>query len=123
MKTGSKRDSLESILRLGRLRKTVDVDLKKNLTAKEFTYIRNNVNHISFTDYLKVKYMNEKEEDNYRPGPSKLDHQISMISLFVRSSPFDKLGVLLRPLDLFLTGYWGYEKLADALPLDYQPSK
>lgn len=119
----TKRDSLQDILNKSRLSRTIDIDIKKNLTAKEFTFIQNNVNYISFTDYLKVKYMNEKEEDNYRPGPGKLDYQVSMVTLFVRSSPFDKLGVLMRPLDLFLTGYWGYEKLADALPLDYQLTK
>ncbi|MEQ6123666.1 carboxypeptidase-like regulatory domain-containing protein [Pseudotenacibaculum sp. MALMAid0570] len=119
----SKIDSLQKILRRGRLKKTIDVDITKNLSSKDFTFNKNNTNYISFTDHLKVKYMNEKEEENYRPGPARLNHQVSIITLFVRQSPFDKLGVLARPLDLFLTGYWGYEKLANALPLDYNSTK
>ena len=31
------------------------------------------------------------------------------------------IGTFKEPLDALLLGYWGFEKVGDALPLDYQP--
>ena len=114
-----KKDSILNILRLGRLKKTINVSIQKDVDPNYFIRASDTISHISFTDFLKVKFMKEKEELNYRPGNVRLDHQVSVVSLLVKSSSFDKLGVLIQPLDLFLDGYWSYEKLADTLPLDY----
>ena len=113
------RDSLRRILRKSSLKRFVNVFIKKDLSNKDFILEKNGLHNLVFSNYLQIKYMNEKEEDNFRPGPARLDHQVSSISLYVKETPFDKVGALFRPLDMFMDGYWGYEKLADALPLDY----
>lgn len=74
-----------------------------------------------FKNYLDIKYMNEKEEFNYRRGPNRLNYQATKLILFSDSVVLDKSGVFIEPLDVFMEGYWGYEKIADALPLDYRP--
>jgi hypothetical protein len=66
--------------------------------------------------------MNEKEEYNFRRGPNRLDYQASKLVLYTESVLLDKSGIFIEPLDIFMEGYWGYEKTADALPLDYIPS-
>lgn len=119
--SNKKRDSLMSVIQKSRLKKYVNVPLKNDLTRDDFAYKEKDNFHLRFDHQLKIKYMNEPEEDNYRFGNAKLDHQISMIFLYVKNTPIDNSGVLVRPLDIFLNGYWSYEKLADALPLDYTP--
>ena len=43
--------------------------------------------------------------------------------LFAENVLLDPSGIFIEPLDVFTEGYWGYEKIADALPLDYIPEK
>jgi hypothetical protein len=35
----------------------------------------------------------------------------------------EEMGNIIEPLDVLFEGYWGWEKLGDMLPLDYQPGK
>ena len=109
------RDSLMSIIRKNSLKRFVNVFTKRDLSINDFIFQKEGLHYLQFTNFLQIKYMNEEEEGNYRPGPGKLDHQISSISLYVKQTPFDKVGALFNPLDMFMDGYWGYEKLADAL--------
>lgn len=118
-----KKDSALSILKKSRLKKFINIDIKKDLSRKDFIFQKDNFDYLRFPHFLKIKFTKEPEEDNFRPGKAKLNHQISVISLYVKSSLIDKTGVLASPLDILLTGYWSYEKLADTLPLDYTPSE
>jgi hypothetical protein len=118
----TERDSLNKILKKARLKKYIDKLVKEDLQLSEYSKKSNETYFLSFPKYLKVKYMNEPEEDNYRPGDAKLDYQVSTISLFVESSQIHPTGILLKPLDAFLEGYWSYERIADSLPLDYDPT-
>ena len=115
------RDSLSSIVSKYRLKRMVDRVLKFDVTLNEFSLQKDSRSYLKFTNYLKIKYMNEPEEDNFRPGPNKLDYQVSTINLLVDSAEFDKSGTLINPLEIFMEGYWSYEKIADTLPLDYEP--
>lgn len=115
------RDSLSSIVSKYRLKRMVDRVLKFDVTLNEFSLQKDNRSYLKFANYLKIKYMNEPEEDNFRPGPNKLDYQVSTINLLVDSAEFDKSGILINPLEIFIEGYWSYEKIADTLPLDYEP--
>jgi hypothetical protein len=115
------RDSLMDILSKARLKKYVDRLVKEDLDVSEYSKKSGQTYFLSFPKYLKVKYMNEPEEDNYRPGDAKLDYQASMITLYVASSQIHTTGTLVNPLDLFMEGYWSYERIADTLPLDYEP--
>jgi hypothetical protein len=52
-------------------------------------------------------------------GNKGIQSQLDMIS---RPTWLGENGVLLNPLSIQYSGYWGYEKLADMLPVDYRPS-
>lgn len=117
------RDSLMEIIRKARLDRLVDVDIKQNLTTSEFSKNINDNYYLSFPHYLRIKYMKEPEEDNYRRGAAKLNYQLSLVTLYVDRAKIDPIGVLVNPLEMFLEGYWSYEKIGDALPLDYDPKE
>jgi len=117
------KDSLNEILQRARLDRFIDVNIKENLSTAEFSQKLNNSYYLNFTDYLRIKYMNESEEDNYRRGAAKLNYQVSFVTLYVDRAKIDPIGVLVNPLDMFLEGYWSYEKIGDALPLDYNPKE
>ena len=119
--SNTSRDSLSAIVAKARLKRFIDVDIKKGLTASDFSSKVGKNTSLSFQNYLKITYTKEPEEDAYRPGPAKLDYQVSTMVLYVSSSLIDPSGILISPLDVFFEGYWSYEKTADALPLDYTP--
>lgn len=115
------RDSLSEIVSKWRLKRFIDMDIKRGLAINDFTTkIGKNIS-LNFQNHLRVTYTKEPEEDAYRPGPAKLDYQVSTMILNVSSSLIDPSGILINPLDIFLEGYWSYEKTGDALPLDYTP--
>lgn len=116
-----KKDSVMEILSRGRLKRFIDVKLKDSLTEKDFLFRSNKDVIMKFKHYLEIKYMNEKEEYNFRKGPNRLDYQASKLILYTESVLLDKSGIFIEPLDIFMEGYWGYEKTANALPLDYFP--
>lgn len=117
------RDSLSDILNRSRFKRMIDSLVQSNVKQSEFIANYQNQNLLRFPNHLKIKYMNEPEEDNYRRGPNKLQYQVSTISLLVDSSVIDNTGILINPLDMFIEGYWSYEKIADTLPLDYEPKE
>jgi hypothetical protein len=116
------RDSLTNLINKVRLKKYIDKLVKENLELSAYSKKADKTYFLSFPKYLKIRYMNEPEEDNYRPGDARLDYQASMITLFVEHSQIHPSGTLLQPLDVFLEGYWSYERIADSLPLDYEPT-
>lgn len=119
--SNTSRDSLSNIVSKWRLKRFIDVNIKEDLAMNDFTTKTGKNISLSFRNYLKVTYTKEPEEDAYRPGPAKLDYQVSTMVLYVSSSLIDPSGILINPLDVFLEGYWSYEKTGDALPLDYTP--
>ncbi len=117
------RERASFILRKARLKKFNDVLVKEDLTTEDFVIRTGSVFKIQFINELEVKYIKEKEEYAFRPGPNRLDYQASRMILLKKNAILDPSGTIIQPLDIFLDGYWGYEKVADTLPLDYQPKK
>lgn len=80
-------------------------------------------------DLIQVMYKNELEEKEYiehnnrfkskKPDPSP---QTSLL-LFKQNKPVNVYGngSFTEQYDLFLEGYWSYEKMDKMLPLDYEP--
>ncbi|MBL4605515.1 MAG: carboxypeptidase-like regulatory domain-containing protein [Flavobacteriaceae bacterium] len=116
-----KRDSALFILRKARLKKLINMPVKKKLSQGDFVIRSGYSMAIKFQYYLDIRYVNEEEEDNYRRGSAKLKHQASILTLFTEYVELDKAGIFIQPLDVFVEGYWSYEKIADLLPLDYYP--
>lgn len=114
------RDSLSDIVSKARLKPLIDSLVQAKVAQSEFVVNFQDRNFLKFPNHLKIKYMNEPEEDNYRSGWNKLPYQVSMVTLLVNSAAIDNTGTLINPLDMFMEGYWSYEKIADTLPLDYE---
>ena len=82
---------------------------------------------LAFEGYLQVVYTGEKEEQQYVWQQSMFrkrepTYQTSVIYLQSDEVLLEKNGNIVEPLNVFFEGYWGWEKLGDMLPLDYQPA-
>jgi hypothetical protein len=85
---------------------------------------------LRFTDQLQVSYLRRGPDPLYQPAAPlgaptaalPTDRQISQ--LILTSSEVELLpnGQLANPLAVFTDEYWGFEKMGEFLPLDYQPS-
>lgn len=81
---------------------------------------------LRFRDYLAVSYGPEPIDANYRLPGTITGHrhyllQESVLGLRQPSGiQLSANGVLAQPLDLPAEGYWGFEKIGELLPLDYQ---
>ena len=115
----SKLDAARLVLHKARLPKFVEVSLKKNLKTEEL--ITNSLKGIklAFKHRLKIRYLKEKEEMKFRPGPNRLSFQVSNAKLYKEFVYLDNSGEIFPALDITIDGYWAYEGFATKLPLDY----
>ncbi len=89
----------------------------------------NTLKSINFKDALYVMYKNELETSNYRNSGNWItrtldmpNYQTSIVNLIVTPALFFANGAILDPKSFLYEGYWAYEKMADAVPLDYLPT-
>ena len=88
---------------------------------------------LPFENYLYVTYTKEKETpeyvQNFKPGgrlnsvsASRLGEQVSWISLAEgrQAIEFERTGYVYDPLGFYSQGYWGFEKVADMVPINYR---
>jgi len=80
---------------------------------------------MAFKGYFQVLYTGEKEEWAYVQTtnmfhPRRPTYQTSVISLNADSVLLEEMGNIIEPLDILFEGYWGWEKIGDMLPFDYQ---
>jgi len=78
-----------------------------------------------FDDYLQVVYNAALERPEYvediYPRRGRM-HPTSLIWLVnKRPIQLEASGLYFDPLDLYTSGYWGWQKLAETLPTDYEP--
>ncbi|WP_165864854.1 carboxypeptidase-like regulatory domain-containing protein [Rufibacter latericius] len=128
-KVGAPEDSLSYWLRMQRLDKTVAYLFKDPIPYEQMVASDASGDRLKlqFTDILNVVYTKEKEELAFvnqsvfskRRAPS---FQNSLLSLLEPSTFIEPSGIILNPHSHFVEGYWGWEKLAEMLPLDYTPS-
>ncbi len=99
-------------------------------------------NRLSFKDYLQVIYLRETEpmaylEEkqrllnnnaaspvglNYRMADeSRGNRQVSYLQLNIPTVSVDKRGFIYDPLAVTTLGYWSWERLAESLPIEYEP--
>ncbi len=81
---------------------------------------------LRFRDLLAVTYEREAPDANYRrPGPDftsvRPRYQESVVRLQQPEAEVEPLGALVVPLAVLNEDYWGFEKIGEMLPLDYQP--
>jgi hypothetical protein len=90
--------------------------------------INSEMKSLSFTDALYVVFNKEKESRLYRlfsdytlPRPEKYKNfQISILHREQKPILFYRNGTIDNPLSAVYEGYWGYEKIADLMPIDYE---
>lgn len=83
---------------------------------------------INFTDELFVMYTKESETEAYTNtgfsvsrAPDMGNHQVSLIQLMEPPILFYQNGGLLNTRSFLFKGVWAYEKMADAVPIEYKP--
>lgn len=99
--------------------------LTDTLVKKEVSNLR----WVNYTDKLYVIYTGEKESKAYseqsgykvnRP-PDLAKSQVSIVHQLKTPIAFYQSGLVFDPGSLLFEGYWGYEKVADMVPVDYIP--
>lgn len=78
-----------------------------------------------FRDYLYVVYSKEKEDrlyvEKHKPGQkTRPKEQVSIMHMLAPEVPLDENGNIGSPVDIVVEQYWGWEKMAEMLPLDYK---
>ncbi|GAA4030801.1 hypothetical protein GCM10022409_13770 [Hymenobacter glaciei] len=80
---------------------------------------------LRFRDLLAVTYEREAPDLNYRrPGPNftsvRPRYEESVVHLQQPEAEVEAIGALVVPLAVLNEDYWGFEKIGELLPLDYQ---
>ncbi|WP_345166548.1 carboxypeptidase-like regulatory domain-containing protein [Nibribacter koreensis] len=127
---GAAQDSLSYWYQQSRLSKIIAV-LHKDPVPYENMVQReegSNLLKLQFQDHLQVVYTGEKEELAFlaaQPFAPKRtpSFQTSILSLLEPFTYLEPNGMVLNPYSYLVEGYWGWEKLAEMLPLDYEPEK
>jgi hypothetical protein len=71
---------------------------------------------------LKVVYENEMEEVNYSRQPRISRPQTTYLQFGERNIRIYKNGYFEDQLDIVFSGYMGWEKMAELVPAEYEPS-
>ncbi|SIT90560.1 carboxypeptidase-like regulatory domain-containing protein [Pontibacter indicus] len=124
-------DSISDILKRARLPRFVEkLDINPVPYTQYLTLDRGKA-HVAFEQFMQVVYTGEQEEPAYvsstanfmnGSGMRKPTYQTSVFSLRADGVEVEASGIFLNPLDVLFEGYWGWEKVGDMLPLDYQLS-
>lgn len=87
------------------------------------------VKSINFKDDLFVMYTKERETEEYSylgfqvsRAPDMGNFQVSLINLLEPPILFYKNGSVANPRSCLYKGFWAYEKMADALPIEFKPT-
>lgn len=125
---GVKDDSLQYWIQMSRLPKTVEYLYKDPVRYDQILQFDQAEERfkLQFPDYLNVVYTREKEEPGFLrqsllAKPRAATFQTSLLYLTAPFALLDRNGAVLDPNTHMVEGYWAWEKMAEMLPLDYQP--
>jgi hypothetical protein len=111
------------ILKKSREEKFTPVNLKNDINYSDIVFMMNRKIFLKFDYNLEIIYTKEKEEANYRPNKARVSQQSSVFTLLADQVRIFPNGQIENPLEVLVENYWGYKQFADALPLDYKPTK
>jgi len=97
---------------------------KSDMPSSDIVVIEDNIPYLQFKDNIIVVYTKEKEERSYiiQNGETRKRYpQTSNVLPLTEKTAIHATGILANPLSVIYEGYWGYEKFAYTLPLDYKP--
>ncbi len=122
----------KDVTNFGRVLDPTNVNLREWLDQGQSDLSR----QLPFDNFLYVTYTKERETPEYvqkaKPGgklnsvsASRLGEQISWISLAEgkEAIEFERTGYVYDPLSFYSSGYWGFEKVADMVPINYKPKQ
>jgi hypothetical protein len=120
-------DSLNYWLKQRKEPKELNVISRRDVLVDTLLKIYNNdLKSMNYADALYIIYTKEKETETYRNSgyylnrPADLsNHQVSIIELIEAPAYFYANGGVLNTKSLLYKGFWGYEKIADMVPLDF----
>lgn len=104
----------------------INIDYQKELKGKNILFAgKSDYERIlSFKNYLKVIYQRELEPNEYAPyNRYARKYQTSLIKMSQDSVVFTIDGLLYKPYSITRYGYWGWERAAEMLPLNFKPIK
>ncbi|RZK83193.1 MAG: carboxypeptidase-like regulatory domain-containing protein [Pedobacter sp.] len=124
-------DSLEYWLEMNRKPYYIDFLEKKPVLTDTLIKIgQDRFKTMHFDNALFVSYKFKKESFNYTKSRYRIErpyefrnYQISVIKQLNGPIRFYGNGAIEDPQSLLFEGYWSYEKIGDAMPLDYLPIK
>ncbi|RDV15555.1 carboxypeptidase-like regulatory domain-containing protein [Pontibacter diazotrophicus] len=121
-------DSISDILARARLPKTIESLDINPVPYSDYLQQHATGAKLAFDGYFQVVYTGEKEEAGYVWQQSMFkkrepSYQTSVLYLQSDEVLLESNGNIVEPLNVFFEGYWGWEKVGDMLPLDYQPAE
>ena len=99
------------------------IDSLRHVAADGRVYLR-------FSDELQVVYFGEAPDPAYTAPMSPIGpvdksmsskRQVSRLTLLVPETEINPNGTLVNPFDLVPGEYWGFQRIGEFLPLDYEP--
>lgn len=129
MLTFTKDDSLNFWLKERSKPKSMAVlNRAKVLTDTLVKTYNQDLKSINFSDDLFVMYTGEKETEEYSNlgfyvsrSPEMGNFQVSLINLLEPPILFYKSGGIANTRGFLYKGFWAYEKMADAVPIEFKP--
>ena len=76
--------------------------------------------YLNFEHFLYIFYDKEFEEPRFANGKTDAP-QVSILTLLEPKTAIGANGLLASPLSILFEGHWGYEKMGEFLPTDYEP--
>ncbi|MDQ8006262.1 MAG: carboxypeptidase-like regulatory domain-containing protein [Pedobacter sp.] len=127
--TFNKDDSLNYWLKeRGKPKSMAVLNKAKVLTDTLVKIYNQDLKSLNYTDELFVMYTKEKEDEEYGKmgfqvsrSPDMGNYQVSLINLVAPPILFYKNGSIANPRSFLYKGYWAYEKMADAVPIEFKP--
>ena len=109
---------------LGSLRLDQQAMARKIVTEDEILQYRSaNYKTVSFTGYIEVEYAGEVDPGFNLMSRSRAFGQVSWLSLNTYSITITDRGLISESFPTKTYGYWSWKRLADALPLDFEPEQ
>lgn len=121
------RDSLTAIAKKGALPKIINRVDSVLLKESDYSTIIDGEITLNFEDFLEVMYVEGKVSrefiNSFVPGKApKSPHPVSNLSVTAPVLIYPT-GLESNPLSLYVEGYWGWQKMGDTLPINYELPK
>ena len=111
----------QNVLERAKLPTHITEVIKKNPKLFEYGYLHEDGRvYLEYQDYLRISY-DKIPDENYKFRGENPKLLVSMMMLYENRVFIDPKGVFKKPYDVFLIGYWAFQRVGDLLPLNYKP--